>query len=672
MQGIRASISIMLWIMFFPHLVSSQDPIPLPGTINSELVEYAPSISADGNTLVFQSNRDGRYKLYTSVKDGNGNWTNPKPISEVNDFGKENDLIGGPSISYDGNEIYFFATFGAGAEDLYRTVKEGNTWSDPIKLGDQINSEAYEGFPSISPDGKRLYFMRFAEKQVYEHKFCYQIFMSEKNSEGIWQKAVPLPRPINRGCEKCPRIMSDNETLIYSAVRGESTKKSNYDFFQSRLLPDGRWSRPVPLAFINSPNDDIFGSVPSQGDVIFLNVNKGNENQDIYTVPIPQNLRPRTVINVTGKVTEKETGNPLEASLIILKDGDTLNTGGLKSNPFDGNYTVILTEGHVYDFIAIAPGYTAERHHYDLKEIDKYRIEKRDIQLEKYTGTIELSFYNSKTDETIEALVEVNGKALNKTDSNTYKCKVDYGKSYTITATNPKFNGYSDALNLTGLQFENVFKKRVGLEPSKPVLEMVVTDQETKKPLVAKLLLFDDKAKKMVFNGDLADGMYLGDLNFNRRFLYRVTCEGFFYKQGIIDLAGVEVGENLKEYIELAPLKVGSKLILNNITFEFGSSELTPASKVELNNVYYILSKHTEIVLEIAAHTDNVGSHNDNVALSEERAHSVRDYLTSKGISEELLSYHGYGESQPLVSNNTEENRAKNRRVEFIVKEVRN
>ena len=95
---------------------------------NSNRIEYAPSISADGRTMILESNRRGRYELFDS-RYVDGEWTEPAPINAINDFGDTTDLIGGPSISFDGNVLFFFASFrsGFGSEDIYYSVRDGES-----------------------------------------------------------------------------------------------------------------------------------------------------------------------------------------------------------------------------------------------------------------------------------------------------------------------------------------------------------------------------------------------------------------------------------------------------------------------------------------------------------------------------------------------------------------
>jgi outer membrane protein OmpA-like peptidoglycan-associated protein len=79
------------------------------------------------------------------------------------------------------------------------------------------------------------------------------------------------------------------------------------------------------------------------------------------------------------------------------------------------------------------------------------------------------------------------------------------------------------------------------------------------------------------------------------------------------------------------------------------------------------LMKTPNVRIQINGHTDNVGSETDNMILSEQRAKSVVDYLTSKGIDSKRMLYKGFGSSQPIADNQTEEGRAKNRRTEMVI-----
>lgn len=117
----------------------------------------------------------------------------------------------------------------------------------------------------------------------------------------------------------------------------------------------------------------------------------------------------------------------------------------------------------------------------------------------------------------------------------------------------------------------------------------------------------------------------------------------------------------------LRSIEEGSALVLKNIFFEFNKTELLPASYNELNQVVQFMLEENITLIEIAGHTDNDGSDSYNQKLSEGRAASVVQYLASQGINPQKMIAAGYGESRPIDTNSTEEGKAQNRRVEFVL-----
>lgn len=106
---------------------------------------------------------------------------------------------------------------------------------------------------------------------------------------------------------------------------------------------------------------------------------------------------------------------------------------------------------------------------------------------------------------------------------------------------------------------------------------------------------------------------------------------------------------------------------MRGVDFEFNSSQLTAPAQQTLDQVAAALAKQPELQVEIQGHTDSIGKDEYNLKLSQRRADSVKFYLVSKGVNGSSLTARGYGKSDPLVSNDTPENRARNRRVAFKV-----
>jgi outer membrane protein OmpA-like peptidoglycan-associated protein len=121
--------------------------------------------------------------------------------------------------------------------------------------------------------------------------------------------------------------------------------------------------------------------------------------------------------------------------------------------------------------------------------------------------------------------------------------------------------------------------------------------------------------------------------------------------------------------IYLSSIDTGATIVLNNIFFEYAKARLTETSKAELDRMSRFLEDNPGISIQLSGHTDSIGTLQDNLLLSRQRAEAVRDYLVKSGISTERITTKGFGETQPVADNDTPEGRQKNRRVEFTITE---
>jgi outer membrane protein OmpA-like peptidoglycan-associated protein len=114
-------------------------------------------------------------------------------------------------------------------------------------------------------------------------------------------------------------------------------------------------------------------------------------------------------------------------------------------------------------------------------------------------------------------------------------------------------------------------------------------------------------------------------------------------------------------------LKVGKTFPLNDINFSTNAYNLNDTSKAIINEFIEFLKENPTVKIAINGHTDNINDNSSNLILSENRAKSVYEYVIQQGIDKNRLSYKGFGESQPIASNDKPEGRAKNRRTEFLI-----
>jgi outer membrane protein OmpA-like peptidoglycan-associated protein len=574
---------VLLIILFFSFYTHAQIRRPLGPPVNTpQFNEYAPSISANNKTMIFETDRagEGKWELYYTTKNEKNKWTVAKPITNINKVGKENDLIGGPSISYDGKTLFFFASFegGQGDMDIYYSTWNGTDWSEPKATGNNINTKAYEGFPSVSVDGKTLYFIRDNFSKRKDKALCYSIWASKKQEDGTWGVAEKLPAPINGDCEKSPRIMADNRTLIFSSVRKDGV--GGFDLYQSFQEDDGSWATPINLEYINTEEDEQFASVSAAGDLMYYYT-----AGDIYTVTIPDKYRKYKLVTVDGKVVDAITKQPLATKLTSKSN-----------NPKEKPISTVVDANGLFSII--------------------YRV----------------------------------------------------GSKYEISTTplNDYFP-YRGSMDMSVAKETDNIEKNIELIPKKIPYQFQLLDKETKAILKDPKVKVMDVETKQLLEVKVEKDIATVTVEIGKAYKFAANALGYtFFSRGFKPDTADVFKDRLKK-VPLAILKKDAVVQLQDITFETGKADLKPESNEELDRLVSLLEGNQTIKVEISAHTDDVGNDDSNLKLSEKRAKTVVDYLVSKNIKADRMIAKGYGETQPLVPNDTDENKAKNRRVQFKI-----
>ncbi len=211
--------------------------------------------------------------------------------------------------------------------------------------------------------------------------------------------------------------------------------------------------------------------------------------------------------------------------------------------------------------------------------------------------------------------------------------------------------------------------ERLQLKNKSYSLKGVVYDKETNKKLMAKIDLIDletDDTEQSV-SSDPTNGEYLIVLTEGAEYGLFVSREGYLFESLNFNLKDSDTTGKLQINIGLTPINVNASAVMNNIFFDFGKATLRSSSIPELEKLIEFLKINDKVRIEIGGHTDNVGGVEDNQKLSEQRAKAVRDFLVSHKVPLDQLTFKGYGESKPVADNNSDENRQKNRRIEFTV-----
>jgi len=234
---------------------------------------------------------------------------------------------------------------------------------------------------------------------------------------------------------------------------------------------------------------------------------------------------------------------------------------------------------------------------------------------------------------------------------------------------------YAYLTNSEGGYGESDIVKVKLLEKERPKPIVMVTgnvfNAKTKQPLCASLIYETLPDGLEAGNGvsSAIDGSFKIVLPYDKNYLIRATADKFFAQSENLNLDSlVKIGyREIHKDLYLVPIEIGQVVRLNNVFFDFDKWDLRSESFVELDRVVKLLQENPAIEIEMSAHTDSYGSDDYNFKLSDNRARSVMEYILSKGIATTRIISHGYGETVPVVANDTPENRQLNRRVEFKI-----
>ena len=351
-------------------LYQIEHPVPfdmknMGENINSPNDEYLPAITADEQTLIITVRRPKDAQTISQAtkleedfyisSQNNGVWTKAEPIGPpLNTHGNE----GAQCISPDGQYIYFTACNrddGLGSCDIYFSKKTGNGWTTPVNLGSPVNTSAWESQPSISADGKNLYFASSRENG----KGGMDIWKCIMNENGSFGNPINLGDSINtRYNEMSPFIHPDNQTLYFSSdgMLGMGGK----DIYFSRKNKDGIWTKPVNIGYpINTYADEINLLVNAKGNLAYFSSDKpgGYGKYDLYSFELYKEARPQMVSYMKGKVFDAENLRKLDAGfeVINLENGEVVAQS--KANAISGEFLVCLPVGKNYAINASKEGY---------------------------------------------------------------------------------------------------------------------------------------------------------------------------------------------------------------------------------------------------------------------------------------------------------------------------
>lgn len=482
---------------------------------------------------------------------------------------------------------------------------------DPKNLGPSINSEYNEYWPSLTLDESKIIFTVMLPKDLSKvadmNNVQEDFYISTKNDSGFWNPRESAGSPPNtEKNEGAQSFSADGRYLFFTACdRMEGFGKC--DIYYSVFIAN-KWGNAVNLgSAVNTGYSDKHPSISSDGKTLYFVSDRpgGYGGLDIW-------------------YSEKNESN---AWSMARNMGDSINTPGNEQSPFihpDNQTLYFASEGHE-----------------NLGSGDIF-LSRRDAN-SKWGKAQNLGFPINTHNNEIGLIVDPQGNTAYFSSDRMQGNGMDIFSFDLPSELQPVFVSY--------------MKGRV-------------YDANSYKGIQADFQLIDIETGKLVMESksNFGEGDFLVPLPTDKNYALNVSHPGYLFYSDHFEFSGVhKESDPFLMDVPLKPILKGESIVLNNIFFEFDSHELKNESKIELQKILEFMNLNPRVKIEISGHTDDVGSKEYNQNLSEKRAESVVNYLISTGIERERLISKGFGSMMPVVPNDSEENRAKNRRTELMI-----
>jgi outer membrane protein OmpA-like peptidoglycan-associated protein len=590
--------------------------------INTELTEYGSVISADEQLMAYTTARKDPQtgeiieQIYLSKKKDYV-WTTP----EIIDF-KTNKNVGSVGMSPDGQQILIYIGGVNNTGSIYSSRVSGSQWSEPKKLGNEINSDFMETTASISPDGNVMYFAS-NRPGGYGGRDLYKV---ERLPNGSWGKPSNLGPEVNTPYdEDAPFIHPDKKTLYFSSTGHNSIGGS--DIFKASF-ENGKWTKPKNMGFpINSTYNDSYFVLSADGKKGYFSSDRlgGYGMQDIYFLGIPEEEGVIALTLVKGKILAGTPPKPIPTRIrVVDKETNEFLKYIYDPNPKTGDYLMIFPPGKNYDMIIEAEGYLPYLVNINIpNQTYFYEMYQEIILQKKIVNNQEVGQEISVTNAFFDVRKEVSDDPVAFSEK-----KLDlYDLMDDIIASED-----STALNY--------------------LLELMYDDE----PVDLKEVVSPQESVQVTFFYNAPDGK-----------LKPLEVAG----QTILALDKVETDKNRKKEEEDYSINQGP--ILKNKTytafFESNQFELNSRALEELVRFADFVKANKEVGIQILGYASSEGDADANFVLSESRAKAAYEFFLELGIDKKRLIWKGFGSNK---SSDPEAARRKMRRADIKIVDLKN
>lgn len=475
----------------------------------------------------------------------------------------------------------------------------------PVKIPFSDPIES-ELMPVVTADGSHLYFTR--TRLGLDNEQVFDIWTSDIGADSFGRPTVIGGGLSSRYGIAVTSVSPDNNTLYVIGKLSEDTPPDQRIFVSNRTVEG--WSTPEPIRIegLNARGvytDYAFG--PNQQTLIMaVERDSSMGDRDLYVSFISDN--------------KKSWSTPIWL-------GSDINSEFVEMTPF------LAADGRTLFFSSNRPG--------GYGEVDVYRAVRLDDSWHRWS------------------IPENLGKSVNRPGRTTFYTESAQGDyAFFSWRLRPQ-----DQTDLYRLPLEGK-RRNVALVRGR------VVDQNGQ-PLLARIMYqrLSDGKELGTARSNPVDGSFRLTLPAGERYALLASQTGYVATSDNIDLTQLKEFASIEKNLSLTKLSLGATVRLNNIFFDPDKAILLPQSMPELERLKQLLDDEPSLKISIEGHTDNTGTTQRNNELSKARAEAVRSYLVTRGIDTKRLRVAGFGSEKPVTTNETEEGRATNRRVEFRVVE---
>ncbi len=510
-------------------------------------------------------------------------------------------------------------------------------------VGPAINSKYPDYGPIISTDESMMIFCSRREGSTggeldpNDMQYYEDLYISYYDQNTGWSQAVNMRNLNTPGHDATVALSPDGQTLfIYRGVPQGT-------IFQSKLEGDN-WSRPRELGRnINSRYQETSASISFCGRYLYFvserprddfgNTSKGGK--DIFVSQLQDNGRWGRARNLGAPINTEYD----EEGVFMHPDGRTMYFSSKREGSM-GGYDIFYSEndgaGNWSEPVNI--GYPV-----NTPEDDVFFV---------VAGNARYAYFSSDREggyglQDIYRITFLGPEKL-----------LAYGSEDNLIAS-------SESTITQKIEAEKVEVRTVRLT----ILKGTITDALSEEPIEASIELYDNEKDELIatMSSNKSTGRYLVSLPSGKNYGIAVRAEDYLFYSENFDIPETTAYQEVTKDIVLSRVGIGSRIVLRNIFFDYGAATLRETSFSELNRLVALMQAYPRMKIEIGGHTDNHGSLGFNTTLSENRAKAVVDYLIEHGISKDMLTYKGYAFTEPIATNDTDEGRQQNRRVEFKV-----